>query len=469
MIDYKKLGFKAGIEIHQQLPGKKLFCGCPAEITDAKPDAIIIRELRASAGESGSIDQAAAHEQKKAKQFEYYVYNDNTCLVELDEEPPHQVNQEALKTVMQITQLLNAKPVQKIQFMRKTVIDGSNVSGFQRTALVGRDGHIETSKGRVRISVICLEEEAAKIVKRSSQKDTYNLSRLGIPLIEIATEPDIIDSEHAKETAEKIGMILRSTQRVKRGLGSIRQDVNLSINNGARVEIKGFQEIKNMPKVIEIEIQRHVKLKGKLKDEVRKVESNNTTSYLRPMPGADRMYPETDVAIITPTYEKLEGIELIEDTAKRLAKTGISKDLAELIAKQHLTKTFEAFTKKFKKLKPSFIGETMLPKLRELTRKHNVDANNVTTKDFETIFEKLNNGQIAKDALEEILITIAKKQNVNYQKYSLMTDKELENKIKNIISKNKGLPFNALIGKAMGELRGKADGKKIVETLKKHS
>src|SRR3989344_4302824 len=238
-MNYQKLGFKCCVECHQQLECKKLFCSCPAIIKDDKPDFIVRRKLRASAGEKGAVDIAAKYEQKIGKEFIYNIYKDCTCLVELDDEPPHEVNKDALKIALQISMLLNARINDKIQFMRKVVIDGSNTSAFQRTALIAMDSYIETSKGRVNIPTICLEEEAAKIVEKTDVQVVYNLSRLGIPLLEIATDASIKDPEHAKEVSEKIGMILRSVDGIKRGLGTIRQDVNVSIENGTRVELKG--------------------------------------------------------------------------------------------------------------------------------------------------------------------------------------------------------------------------------------
>ncbi|MFH1505869.1 MAG: Glu-tRNA(Gln) amidotransferase subunit GatE, partial [archaeon] len=259
-LDYKKLGFKAGIECHQQLEGKKLFCSCPTTIRKDKPDFTITRKLRASAGETGEVDQAALHEQKKDKYFIYQCYEDTTCLVETDSEPPHPINQDALKTCLQVSMMLNCKIVDEIQVMRKTVVDGSNTSGFQRTALVGRDGYLMLGNKKIRIPSVCLEEEACQVIERKKDHDVYNLSRLGIPLIEIATEPDMATPEEAKEVAAKIGMILRSTGACKRGIGSIRQDVNLSIKGGARTEVKGFQDYKSIPKVIEKETERQINL-----------------------------------------------------------------------------------------------------------------------------------------------------------------------------------------------------------------
>jgi len=228
-MNYKELGFKCGLEIHQQLEGKKLFCNCPTIIRRDEPDFSFDRRLRASAGESGKIDVAASYEQQKNKLFTYQGYDDTTCLVEMDEEPPRPINQDALKSVLQVAKMLNCEIVDKIQVMRKTVVDGSNVSGFQRTALVGMNGWIDVNGKKIRVATICLEEEACQVVKRTKDHDTYNLSRLGIPLLEIATEPDIQNPEECRDAAAKIGMILRSTGACKRGIGSIRQDVNVSI------------------------------------------------------------------------------------------------------------------------------------------------------------------------------------------------------------------------------------------------
>src|SRR3989344_4362037 len=236
MTDYKKLGFKCGIEIHQQLDGKKLFCNCPV-ITNKteKPDLIIKRKLRAIAGESREKDIAVIYEKKRDNLFVYEAYHDCDCLVDLDCEPPHEINKDALEAALKVSLLLEAKILPKIKVMRKIILDGSVVSGFQRTMLIAEDGKLKTSKGVIKITTILLEEEAAKKIVATDNEVTYRLDRIGIPLIEIATSPDIKDSEHAKETASLIGMVLRSVDLVKRGLGTIRQDVKLSIKDSPRI------------------------------------------------------------------------------------------------------------------------------------------------------------------------------------------------------------------------------------------
>jgi glutamyl-tRNA(Gln) amidotransferase subunit E len=607
MFDYEKLGLKSGIEIHQQIDSKaKLFCNCPTSIRDDKPDILVRRRLRASAGETGEVDVAAKYEQGRQKYFLYQAYNDTTCGVELDEEPIHGLNAEALSVVLQVAALTHAKPVDLVQVMRKTVVDGSNTSGFQRTALVARNGLIETAKGKVSIPTICIEEEAAKIVERTPDYDVYNLSRLGIPLIEIATGPDIRSPEQLKEVAEHLGMVVRSTGKVKRGLGTIRQDVNVSIREGARVEIKGAQDLRMLPKLLEYEVGRQaalveimkelntrkasvdhmiadlspvigksesklvkstlsndgkilaIKLKGfkgivgkelmpdhrlgtELSDygksfagvtgaihsdelpnygitaeetaaiasmlgckdndafifvassadkaafalqaiikraeqalkgvpqEVRKANENGTTSFLRPMPGSSRMYPETDILPVQPNM-RIEVPRLLTEKAKDYEEEGIGKEIATQLSKSAMLKEYEFFRAKFSSVPRIFLATTLLNAGKEIKARYNAEGG-ISHDAFNAAFGALNEGIISKEAVIEILASVANgsKMEDAIKKYRLLTDSELESEIRKVLSENKGTQFNALIGKAMERLRGKADSKAIIEKLKKFS
>ena len=259
-IDYNKIGFKAGLEIHQQLNSGKLFCNCPSILRKDVPLFEVHRLLHRVPGEEGEFDVAATYQHLEKKEFVYQAH-DTTCLVELDEEPPHELNKESLYIAMQIAELLHCKIIPITQVMRKTVIDGSNTSGFQRTVMYARDGYLETSKGKVGINFILLEEDSARRIKEVGNKVYWNLDRLGIPLVEVVTAPEIKDAEHAKETALLIGDILRSCN-VRRGIGTIRQDINISIKGSNRVEIKGFQDPKIMETCVNNEILRQ---KGLLK------------------------------------------------------------------------------------------------------------------------------------------------------------------------------------------------------------
>ncbi len=248
---------KIGLEIHQRLNTHKLFCACKSE-SDGKEVGILRRRLHSVKSEIGETDRTAKYEESKEVEYKYII-TDNSCLVEADEEPPHNMNEEALKVALAMAEYMNMDLVNEIFVMRKTVLDGSNTSGFQRTAIVGMNGKLDTSKGDVGIQTLCIEEESAGIVGEKGS-NTFTLDRLGIPLIEIATDPDIKDGEHAKEVAQKIGMLLRMTGKAARGIGTIRQDLNVSIEGGARVEIKGVQELDEIPLIIDKEVKRQEKL-----------------------------------------------------------------------------------------------------------------------------------------------------------------------------------------------------------------
>jgi Glu-tRNA(Gln) amidotransferase subunit E-like FAD-binding protein len=471
--DYHALGFKCGIEIHQQLSGRKLFCDCPAINSTKEPDIQIERRLRAVAGETGEIDVAAKHEVQKGKRFSYVGNSEDTCLVEFDEEPPHAINPEALATALEICELLHAKIVDEIQVMRKTVVDGSNTSGFQRTMLVGYDGYVDTSKGKVRIPNICLEEEAAQRLKETKDQVTYKLDRLGIALIEIGTEPDILDPLHAKETAEQLGMILRSTGKVKRGLGTIRQDVNISISGGARTEIKGFQDLKSMPKVIVFEVERQHKIIQQghtITTEVRKAEPDFTTSFLRPMPGAARMYPETDVAPVRPVRVAVERKELLSERSERyLSLFKLGKDLATAIARSDRHVLFEEIARGSPHVKPAFIAETLISYPRELLRDHApCDPLLIHDSDLKTLMTALEGGQIAKDSVMKILADVAKGKPFDIKNYALAPSIDLDKEIGLIAAAHPDANFSALMGEVMKRFRGTVDGKRVSELVRKY-
>lgn len=601
-MDYKELGLKCGLEIHQQLEGKKLFCNCPTTIRDDASDFLIQRKLRAAAGEEGEVDIAAKQEQLRGKTFLYHGYYDTTCLVESDCEPPHEINPEALTATLQLCKIVDADVFPIIQVMRKTIIDGSNTSGFQRTALAARGGMITTAAGTVRITNISLEEDSCKIISESVEGKAYSLDRLGIPLIEIGTAPDIITPEQCQETAKKIGMLLRSLPNVKRGLGTIRQDVNVSIKGGTRIEIKGAQDLRQLPLLVELEARRQqelLKIRDELKKitlspfrmidvsslfvssaanvikntlskngkviairlpgfagfigkeiqagrrlgtefsdwakvragvggifhsdelprygisesevdkvkeklgckpedafvlvadmekkaqsaleavyeraqqalkgipaEVRKANADGTTTYLRPIPGAARMYPETDVPLIRPDL-KIESPELLEEKIARYQKDlGLSKDLAEFAAKSELVHLFEELVGHYPKVKPAFIAETLISVPLDIKRQFHHDPDRLTEENFRDVFRYLSEGKIHKDIVLDVLIDMITDK-FDVKRYASLGTEEIHKELLKIVAEHKGAPFSALMGLAMKKLAGKASGQFISEQLQR--
>ena len=476
-LDYGKLKFKSGLEIHQQLgSSKKLFCNCPSILRKDNPDFEISRKLHAVAGESGKIDIAAKHQAEQDKEFTYQGYNDSTCLVELDEEPPHELNLEALKIAVQIGLLMNMQILPLAQIMRKTVIDGSNTTGFQRTVLIAREGFIETSFGKVGITSLLLEEDAARIVERSEKKEIYRLDRLGIPMVEVVTAPDIKNPEQAKEVALKIGEILRSCE-VKRGIGTIRQDVNISIRGEKRVEIKGMQDMNIFIKAIENEVERQKKLSDLKKPtemEVRNVLPDSSSEFMRPLPGSARMYPETDLPLLKISKDFVDKIKkhlprLRGDIEQELKEKGLSEDMIKLLFKQKKLELFKELIKIPNK--PSLVAKTILlfPKEIAVKEERPVEfVDKILEDNYNTVLDLLASRKITENEIKDILTEIVQGKSLKeILKKEKADSSEVEEKILKIIKQNSGLSANAYMGIIMKEFKGKINAKEVMDIVKK--
>ena len=608
MMNYEELGFKSGIEIHQQLATeKKLFCKCPVDLQDESADAQVERFLKAVKGESGKKDRAAKVEEMKSRKFVYNYYNRNNCLVELDEEPPHSMNEEALEIGLTFARMVNAEVPDEIQVMRKMVVDGSNTSGFQRTSMIGLDGELETDSGTVMIEDIELEEESAGVHKRDQEKAVYDLNRLGVPLVEVGTDASIQNPEHAREVAMKIGMLLRSTGKARRGLGTIRQDVNVSIRDGARVEIKGFQDVQNIDKLIELEVERqknlvdlgkeldneskvvgdnvtHIfedtdneivstvlendgavyalklpEMTGKMKqkisgeryvakelvdyarnqgprgiihtdedipgygleeefkemaeifnkededvmaiiaapeqqaknaaqevqrraemlytgtvpEETRAAEQDFTTSYSRPLPGAARMYPETDIPAIEVSEERIKEIDqnLPETLEEREEK--YSEEIGEELASQIVHSENLLLFEKFKDEADAKLVANVFTNIVSGLEDEGVKVEDLEDEDYRALFEALSEGDIKKGDIEDVLkemVSENPEKAIEQVVESKTGEEEIRNTVKDVIDEKSGMVEDqgmhaqgALMGMVMG--RVEADGGTVSRIL----
>jgi len=269
--DYEKLGLMCGLEIHQQLDSRsKLFCRCPNKLQGTRePDFTLKRYMRPVLGEMGTYDEAMLTEYEKGMNIIYECYNDVICTYELDETPPFSCNDEARKIAMEIGLLLNSNIVEEMHVCRKNYLDGSVPCGFQRTMILAKDGSFKLENGKkIGIDILCLEEDAARRTDKKNKTNFFRLDRLGIPLVEVTTKPDIDRPDECREAAERLGLLLWTTN-VKKVLGSIRQDVNVSIKAGTRIEIKGVQKLDWIPILINYEVSRQLKL-VEIKDELQK-------------------------------------------------------------------------------------------------------------------------------------------------------------------------------------------------------
>ncbi|SFR53174.1 glutamyl-tRNA(Gln) amidotransferase subunit E [Halogeometricum rufum] len=611
--DYEDLGLVAGLEIHQQLDtATKLFCGCPTDIREPEDaERTFVRFLHPTKSELGELDEAALEESRVEREFEYLAY-DTTCLVEEDDEPPHRLDEEARDVVMQIASLLDMDAVDQAHVMRKLVIDGSNTSGFQRSSLVAQNGEIQTSDGPVGVEDLMLEEESAQRVEERDGGVTFSLDRLGIPLVEIGTRPDISSPEQAREAAETIGMLLRSTGKVKRGLGTIRQDVNVSIADGARVEIKGVQALDAIDDIVRNEVGRQVELLeirdeleardaavGETRDvtdvfedtdsgvvggalsaggvvqavplfgfdglvgreiqpdrrlgtefsdhakrhgaggifhtdelpaygvtdeevaalrdavgageedavaivatdpetaelaidavaeraetalagvpeETRGANEDGTTRYLRPLPGAARMYPETDVPPVELDPSDVETPELLTEKVERYQSAfGLDAGLAEQVAYGRRMPLFERATDEG--IDATFAAGLLESTLTEL-RRDDVAVENLSEDHLLDLMHLVEDGELAKEGVNDVLTAVAEDPSLSAEEaveaagLSGVSEAEVRDAVTDVVERNadqvdeQGMgAFSALMGEAMGALRGKADGEVVSSVLR---
>jgi len=628
-VDWKRLGLRVGLEVHQQLATKrKLFCSCPTS-SEGGEEATFYRRLRPARSELGEVDVAAYFEWRRGRAYVYHSPRSSSCLVEADEEPPHPLDVEALLVALAVAKALHAKPVDEVHVMRKIVIDGSNTTGFQRTALVALDGWIEVDGKRVGIQTICLEEDAARKIEEDAAARVahYGLERLGIPLIEVSTAPDIESPEEAEKVALKIGQLLRLTGKVKRGIGTIRQDLNVSISGGAKVEVKGVQELRLISRVVANEALRQLRLlqlreelvrrglreddvafepvdvthvleksKSKLvakilsregaralavklpkmrgllgvelqpgkrfgtevadyarfwggvaglihRDELpgygitekelaelmkelgcseedsfvlvvdepskaleglraalerirqafrgvpketRAAEPDGTTRYMRPQPGAARMYPETDVPPIEVTEELLREAEKLappmpEKKLEELVRAfGLSKQLAEQVLLDEDFQLIEHLMRKCSgSVEPTLVASLFVGTLKSLKRE-GVPVENLQQRHFEEVLDLLATGSVGKEALPLLLAELAKQPEESAAELAkklglgALSLAELEELVESVLRENaelvrkRGLSsMGFVMGKVMSTVRGKVDGKVVAEVVRR--
>lgn len=249
---YNRIGFMSGLEVHQQLlTKKKLFCHCPAGIFNSNDDfdAEVIRHMRPTLSELGEYDGTALMEFRTKKEITYRINNENACTYEVDDTPPFLINREALDIALEIAILSKFNIVGEVHITRKQYLDGSIPTGFQRTAILGVEGEIQLKNKKIRLIQLSIEEDSCREISDIGHKRVYKTDRLGMPLIETVTYPDMINPDEVKEACDYIRYLNRSTNKVRTGMGAARQDVNVSCKGGTRVEIKGVAHTKWIPEL----------------------------------------------------------------------------------------------------------------------------------------------------------------------------------------------------------------------------
>jgi glutamyl-tRNA(Gln) amidotransferase subunit E len=248
---YSGLGFKSGLEIHQQLlTDKKLFCHCPAGLYQHdKFDAEVIRHMRPTLSEMGEYDGTALMEKRTRKTIVYRIKKETACTYDFDDTPPFKINLNALDIALEVAMMLGCNLVGELHVARKQYLDGSIPTGFQRTAIIGIEGLIPLSRKKIRIIQLSIEEDSCREVSDIGHLRVYTTDRLGMPLIETVTYPDMLTPDEVAEAAHYLQLLVRTSGKVRTGLGAAREDVNVSITGGTRVEIKGVAHIRWIPEL----------------------------------------------------------------------------------------------------------------------------------------------------------------------------------------------------------------------------
>lgn len=255
--DYAGIGLKVGLEVHQQLlTRRKLFCRCPAGKYTSAFDAEILRHMRPTLSELGEYDGTALMEKKTRKNIYYRINHATVCTYEFDDTPPFFIDDEALDIAIEMCLLLRLNVVSEFHIARKQYLDGSIPTGFQRTGIVGVTGWIPFKERRIGIRQLSIEEDSCREVADIGHDRIYLTDRLGTPLIETVTEPDMHTPEEAAEVGQLLRRLARSTGHVRTGYGAGRQDVNVSVTGGTRIEIKGTPQIWRNPHLIYNEARR---------------------------------------------------------------------------------------------------------------------------------------------------------------------------------------------------------------------
>ncbi len=259
--EYRAIGFKCGLEVHQQLLTRsKLFCRCPAGHYSSDFDAEVLRHMRPTLSEMGEYDGTALMEKKTRKNITYRIHRATVCTYEFDDTPPFPIDPTAVDIALELALLLRLNLVNELHIARKQYLDGSIPTGFQRTTILGVDGWIPYKDRRIGVRQLGLEEDSCREVSDRGHDRVYLTDRLGTPLIEVVTEPDMRTPAEAAEVCRVIGRLCRCTQKVRRGYGATRQDVNVSVSGGTRIEIKGVPQIWRIPHLVHNEAGRQVAL-----------------------------------------------------------------------------------------------------------------------------------------------------------------------------------------------------------------
>ena len=445
---------KCGLEIHVQLDtDSKLFCDCPTNYQDAPP-------------------------------------NKNICFVCLNQPgaKPYPPNKKALDGAIKIALMLACKINPDVTFFQRKHYDYPDLSsGYQKTSIpIGFEGDLNG----VRIREVHVEEDPGQY---KPDLGLVDFNRSGIPLIEIVTEPDMKSPEEARKFLRELIRVLEYSESA-RGEGTMRADVNISIEGGKRAEIKNVNSIKGAYKALQFEMVRQKNLLKRgieIKQETRAfLESQMITVPMRLKEEADdyRYIPDPDLPPMLADIEKVEHIrgEMPEPahikTDRFVKQYGIKKDDAQVLTSE--LELADAFEEVVKEVDPEFAALWMRDELKrilsfnkitykesEITSAQLVEFfkllldKKITTKAGQRIIENLpHNPKSPTHIAEDLGLIGVVEEDVVQQAVKQSIDENPEAVSDYYQGKKKALNF--LMGQVMKITHGKADPGEIIKLLK---
>lgn len=450
-----RINSKIGLEIHVPLnTQQKLFCSCPTNY------------------------------------YEVGEPNINTCPVctGMPGIKPYPLNYSALEAAIMVAQLLDCKVVLENIFVKRKHYNYPDLpSGYQRTSEpVGKDGKLNG----VGIWEVHLEEDPGRYDLKTGYVD-YN--RSGVPLLEIVTAPDMKTPEDVRNFMRELTNLLKYTERIIDVGGVMRADVNISIEGGAKVEIKNINSVAGAFKAIQYELVRQKNMLSRgavIRQETRGFNEKTmvTTSMRVKETAADYRYiPDPDIPPLQFEDKLIEGILLPETPQLRkkrlIEKYGVREDYAQTMVKdKDVADLFEQVMVAGKlkselasmwicrevlrqlnyrsiELNESRLNTSIMVELLEL-----VQSNNITENVGKKILERvIDSGESPKAVVEkEGLGRISSKDELS----TVVAEVLKENPQAIADYKNGGeKALNYLMGQVMKKMKGRADSKVINKLL----
>ena len=477
-----------GLEIHVELKTEsKMFCSCRNDSEERRPN---INICPVCAGHPGTLPV---------------------------------INWQAVKKVIKTGLALNCQIPEYSKFDRKNYFYPDLPKGYQISQLyqpLCKEGFLKIGDKKIKIKEIHLEEDTGSLIHPpGADYSLVNFNRAGVPLMELATEPDMESAKEARKFAQEFHLIMHylDVSDADMEKGQMRVEVNISlartvvrgeeeIKLGTKVEIKNLNSFRSVEQAIECEIKRQAEILDKGKKVIQETRGWDdikgvTVSQREKETAQDyRYFPEPDLPPLHITRDMVNEIraeipELPLKKKERLIREyGLDEKSTEIFV--YNKNLGEFFEKVISELPPNLPKESLsrqsklavnyiITDLQGLLKGNLVSEKSflVTAENFAQfitlIYEGKISSKIAKQVLGEMFKTGADPLHIIKEKdlSQITNESDIEKIIKEVISKNpkpvqdfksgKSNAFQYLIGQIMAASRGKANPEAVSKLLTK--